>query len=139
MEPIRKINDDLSIAGQITLDQVKTLAREGIHSVVNLRSPTEQGFLVGERASVEFADILYLNYPVKPEEFDARSAIQLLEHLRQLPTPVLLHCDSAMRAAAIALLWVATQHGATVEQALQQAIHLGLLEVPVESPASSSR
>ncbi|MHC5769509.1 MAG: hypothetical protein ACYTXI_28655 [Nostoc sp.] len=54
MEIVRKINDELAIAGQITLEQLPQVAQEGFKSVINLRSPDEQGFLNSERKKLSF-------------------------------------------------------------------------------------
>jgi uncharacterized protein (TIGR01244 family) len=135
MEPIRKINDDLSIAGQISLDQVQDLVTEGFQTIVNLRSPDEQNFPIDERIAIEASGLQYLNHPVIAGDLDVPRAVHLLECLHQLPKPILIHCDTAMRSAAIALLWVATQHGTTIEQALQQATRLGLLEITQQPSA----
>ena len=65
MEIIRKINDELTIAGQVTLEQLQQVAQEGFKSVLNLRSPDEEGFLSNEQQQVEELGLYYLNIPVK--------------------------------------------------------------------------
>jgi len=49
LEAIRKINDELTIAGQVTPEQLQQVAQEGFKSVLNLRSPDEEGFLSNEQ------------------------------------------------------------------------------------------
>jgi len=61
METIRKINDELTIAGQVTLEQLEQVAQEGFKSV-NLRSPDEEGFLSNEQQQAEALG-LYYQYP----------------------------------------------------------------------------
>lgn len=54
METIRKINNELTIAGQLTSEQLQQIAQEGFKSVLNLRSPDEEGFLQNEQQQADF-------------------------------------------------------------------------------------
>lgn len=49
MENVKKINNELTVAGQITPEQLQQAVEEGFKSVLNLRSPDEEGFLVDEQ------------------------------------------------------------------------------------------
>ncbi|MEH2435161.1 MAG: sulfur transferase domain-containing protein [Nostoc sp.] len=53
MNIVRKINDELAIAGQITLDQLKQIADEGYKFVLNLRLSDETGLLANEQEKTE--------------------------------------------------------------------------------------
>ncbi|MGQ9873123.1 hypothetical protein [Leptodesmis sp.] len=53
MARVRKITDDLAIAGQLTIEEFQQLAEEGYRLVVNLRSPDETGSLKGEQQILE--------------------------------------------------------------------------------------
>ncbi|MBL1173799.1 beta-lactamase hydrolase domain-containing protein [Pantanalinema sp. GBBB05] len=138
MEPIRKITDELSIAGQITVDQLPQLAQEGFRSVLNLRSPEEIGFLLNEQQKVELAGLYYVNFPFKPEAVDDETATHILQQINTLPKPTLVHCDNAVRSAAIALMHIATRQGVSLEKAFKQAKQLGLFEVLTQSDNYSS-
>ncbi|WP_375495484.1 hypothetical protein [uncultured Nostoc sp.] len=74
MNIIRKINDELAIAGQITLDQLQQIGDEGYRSVVNLRLSDETGFLVNEQEKTE-RDCTTLT---------SRLDLKTLQHFRQL-------------------------------------------------------
>lgn len=129
MEAIRKINDELTIAGQVTPEQLRQVAQEGFKSVLNLRSPDEEGFLSNEQQQAEALGLYYVNIPVKFEAINDEIADRVLMQTNKLPKPTLVHCDSAMRAAAIVLMHIATRQGATLRQAFKQAEQLGLFGI----------
>jgi uncharacterized protein (TIGR01244 family) len=126
MNTIRKINDDFAIAGQLTPEQLQQLAQEGFKSVLNLRSPDEEGVLINEQQQVEALGLYYINVPVKVEAINDEVAAQVLKKLDELSKPILVHCNNAMRAAAMALMHIATQQGVSLSQAFNQAEQLGL-------------
>ena len=64
MSDFKKINDNLSVAGQITSEQFKQLAIGGFKSVLNLRSPDENGFFDDEKQEAEIAGLEYINIPL---------------------------------------------------------------------------
>lgn len=126
MEPIRKITDELAIAGQIDLEQLPELAEAGFQTVVNLRSPYEAGFMVNEQEAAEQAGLRYVNLPMTADTIDAAALSYLLQQLNELPRPILIHCDLSLRSAAIALAHIATRQGISLEQTLEQSRRLGL-------------
>ncbi len=129
MQTIRKINDDLAISGQIDLEQLPQLAQDGFRAVLNLRSPYEKGFLSMEQEQAEQLHLQYINIPFEVDLINDQLATQILQQLKQLPKPVLVHCDNAVRSAAIALMHIATRQGATLDEAFWQAKQLGLFTV----------
>ena len=126
MQPIRKINNQLTIAPQLTLEQLKQIAQEDFKSVLNLRSPDEIGFLSNEQQEAESLGLFYINIPVNLEAINNDVITEVLKQINQLPKPILVHCDSAIRAAALVLIYIDTQQGATLEQACNKAKQLGL-------------
>ena len=126
MQPIRKINNQLTIAPQLSLEQLKQIAQEDFKSVLNLRSPDETGFLSSEQQEAESLGLFYLNIPVNLEAINNDVITEVLKQINQLPKPILVHCDSAIRAAALVLIYIDTQQGATLEQACNKAKQLGL-------------
>ncbi|MEH1821556.1 MAG: sulfur transferase domain-containing protein [Nostoc sp.] len=127
MNIVRKINDDLAIAGQITLEQLQQIGDEGYRSVVNLRLPDETGFLVNEQEKTELLELYYVNLPTRPEDINHQSALQIYQTITELPKPILIHCDNSIRSAAIALLYIALKQGMAFEKALQKVINIGLI------------
>lgn len=126
MKTIRKINDDLAIAGQLTSDQLQQITQQGYKSVVNLRSPDEEGFLSNEQQEIEALGLYYINVPIKVEGINDEVAAQVLQKLDELSKPALVHCNNSMRSAAIALMHIATHQGVSLGQAFTQAEQLGL-------------
>jgi|SRR3712207_6564541 len=126
MKTIRKINDDLAIAGQLTPEQLQQLAQDGFKSVLNLRSPDEEGFLNNEQQQVEALGLCYINVSVKVEAINDEVAAQVLNQIDELVKPTLIHCNNAMRAAAFVLMYIATRQGVVLSQAFNQAEQLGL-------------
>lgn len=126
MDKVRKINDELAIAGQITSHQLQQIADEGYKSVLNLRSSDEKGLWDEEQEKTEFLGLHYFHLPIKNPKISHQTALQVFQIIRELPKPILIHCDNSVRSAAIALLYIATKQGITFEIALQNAIKLGL-------------
>ncbi|MHC0061682.1 beta-lactamase hydrolase domain-containing protein [Nostoc sp. UIC 10890] len=127
MNIVRKINDELAIAGQITLDQLKQIADEGYKSVLNLRLPDETGLLVDEQEKTELLGLYYVNLPTKSEDINNQDTLQIYQTIIELPKPILIHCDNSIRSAAIVLLYIAIKQGITFEKALEKIISLGLI------------
>ncbi|MBD0264231.1 MAG: protein tyrosine phosphatase family protein [Tolypothrix sp. Co-bin9] len=127
----KKISNDLSAAGQLTPEQLQQAADEGFKSVINLRSPNEQGFLSDEQQQAEAVGLQYANIPLKPTEPNQELTKAALEEIADLPKPILIHCAAGARASGIALIANAIQEGLTDEQIQQKAADLGIsLEQP---------
>ena len=129
MQSIRKINDELAIAGQVTSEQLQQIAQWEYKSVLNLRSPDEEGFLSSEQQQAEDLGLYYVNIPVKVSGINDEIANRVFKQINELPKPTLVHCSSAMRAAAIVLMHIATRQGVTFKQAFKQAEQLGLFGI----------
>ncbi|BAY27679.1 hypothetical protein NIES2100_75040 [Calothrix sp. NIES-2100] len=128
MDTIKKINDDLAIAGQVAPEELKLLAQQGYKSVLNLRSPDEQGFEDGEQLYTQLLGLHYANLPTKITEINPQLAIKVLQKIAEMPKPTLIHCDSAVRAIAMVLMYIATKQGVSLEAAFKQAENFGLLD-----------
>lgn len=125
MENVKKINNELTVAGQVTPEQLRQAAQEGFKSVLNLRSPDEEGFLADERQQAESMGLHYVNIPVKVSALSEELTTEILQQIDKLPKPALVHCGQAMRAGAMALMNVATRQGMTPEQAFEMAGEIG--------------
>jgi uncharacterized protein (TIGR01244 family) len=126
METIRKINNELTIAGQLTSEQLKQIAQMGFKSVLNLYSPDEDGFLSNEQQQAEALGLYYINIPVKVEALNPEMAARVLKQIDELSKPALVHSKSAVHAAAMVLMHIATRQGVSLKQAFNQAEQLGL-------------
>ncbi|BAY72082.1 beta-lactamase hydrolase domain-containing protein [Anabaena sp. FACHB-709] len=127
MDTVRKINNELAIAGQITPIQFQKITEDGYKSVLNLRSPDEKGLLDNEQDKLEFLGLRYINFPMKFEEINNLTTLQILQTINELPKPLLIHCDNSIRSSVLALLYVATKQGITFEKALELSSNLGLI------------
>ncbi len=126
MEKVKQINDELTVAtGQVTSEQLQQAATEGFKSVMNLRSPDEEGFLRDEQQSAEAVGLKYLNIPVKVDMISDELTDRVLQQIDELPKPALIHCKSGMRSGAMALMNVATRQGMTADEALEKGKQIG--------------
>lgn len=119
MENTKQIDDNLSIAmGQPTTEQLQQAAKEGFKSVLNLRSPQEEGFANDEQQQAEAAGLKYVNLPVKLDGMSDELTDRVLQEIDRLPKPALIHCKSGMRSGAMTLMSVATKRGMTANEAI---------------------
>lgn len=127
----KKVSDDLSVAGQVTPEELQEAAQEGFKSVLNLRSPDEAGFLSDEQQQAEAAGLEYANVPLRPSEPNEKLTEAAIQEIENLPKPVLIHCAAGARAGGIGLIATAIAQGLTHEQITQKATELGInLEQP---------
>ncbi|MFM2062874.1 MAG: hypothetical protein RLZZ507_2544 [Cyanobacteriota bacterium] len=127
MNIVRKINQEITISGQITPEQLQKLADDGYKSVLNLCFADEQGSWKSEQEETEFLGLCYVNQPTKIENLTLQGASQVFQIINELPKPLLIHCNNSKRSAAIVLLYISTKQGINFEQVWQQAINLDLL------------
>jgi uncharacterized protein (TIGR01244 family) len=125
VENVKKINEQLTVAGQLTPEQLQQAAEEGYKSVLNLRSPDEGGFLSDEGQLAEALGLQYVNIPVKPSEMNDELTGKVLQQIDQLPKPALIHCASGMRAGVMAFMNVATREGMTPQRVFDLAHQVG--------------
>ncbi|MCC5634665.1 tyrosine-protein phosphatase [Nostoc sp. CHAB 5844] len=126
MSNSKKISENLSIAGQITPEELQQLAQEGFKSVLNLRSPDEAGFLNDEQQQAQKAGLEYANVPLKPSQANQELTELAIEKIENLPKPILIHCAAGARAGGIALIASAISEGLSYEQITQKASELGI-------------
>jgi uncharacterized protein (TIGR01244 family) len=104
MENVKRVNGPLAVAmGQVTPEELQQAAHEGFKSVLNLRSPSEEGFLSDEQQQAETGGLKYVNLPVKADGLSDELADQILQKIDELPKPALVHCKSGIRSGAMAL------------------------------------
>ncbi len=131
MTDLKKVSDDLSIAGQISSEELKQLARGGFKSVLNLRSPDENGFSHDEKQEAQIVGLEYTNIPLNSQAPNPKLTAQAIQAVENLPKPILIHCAGGARAGGIALIAEAIQADLTYEQIAQKANELGInLEQP---------
>jgi sulfide:quinone oxidoreductase len=100
----RKITDRLSVAAQITADDLPALAAQGYRSIICNRPDGEepgQPTAAGIEAAARKLGLQFGNLPVTPgqiREADARAFGQMVQ---ELPGPVLAYCRSGARSGAL--------------------------------------
>ncbi|MGA7936976.1 MAG: sulfur transferase domain-containing protein, partial [Kovacikia sp.] len=97
MEIVRKINDELAIAGPVTVNQLQQLAEEGFQSVLNLRS-IDKYLRYDEQRQVESWGLHYVNLPIDTQTMSPEIADSVLKRIGELPKPTLVYCSNAMLA-----------------------------------------
>ncbi len=122
---VKRINDDFSVAGQVTPAELEAAAHAGFKSVLNLRSPGKEGFLKDEPEITASLGLSYANTPLTPATADETQIAAIVAELDKLPKPTLIHCAGGLRATAVALLSIAQQEGLTAEQAIARAQSAG--------------
>jgi uncharacterized protein (TIGR01244 family) len=131
MTYVKKVNNDLSIAGQISSEELKQLAIGGFKSVLNLRSPDENGFFHDEKQEAQIVGLEYTNIPLNSQAPNQELTAEAIEAVENLPKPILIHCAGGARAGGIALIVEAIQGSLTYQEIAQKANELSInLEQP---------
>ena len=131
MTDFKKVNDDLSIAGQISAEELRKLAIEGFKSVLNLRDPDENGFFHDEKQEAQIVGLEYTNIPLNSQAPNQELTAEAILEIDHLPKPILIHCAGGARAGGIALIAEAIQGSLTYQEIAQKANELGInLEQP---------
>jgi len=134
---LKKINDQLSIAGQLTPAEIEEIPQLGFKSVMNLRSPAENGFLPEEKQQLEALGIPYTLTPVTLPSLNETLITQVVNLIDNLPKPALIHCGSALRAGYMVILYQATKEKMTLDAAKQYSLELGFdfeSKAPLKQP-----
>jgi uncharacterized protein (TIGR01244 family) len=106
--PVR-INDQLSVAGQITPAEVATLKSQGFETIINNRPDNEepgQPAASGVQAEAERQGMRYLYHPVSTSAIGKADVTAFHHAVQRSPGPILAHCRSGTRCY---LLWGLSQ------------------------------
>ncbi|MGA1798416.1 TIGR01244 family sulfur transferase [Sphingomonas sp. 4RDLI-65] len=98
---IRQINESISVAPQIAVDDVAAIAAAGFKSIVNNRPDDEDaGQPSGEaiRAAAEAAGLNYVAIPVTHAGFSHPQIDAMTQALVEADGPVLAYCRSGTRS-----------------------------------------
>jgi uncharacterized protein (TIGR01244 family) len=125
MSNSKRIDENFTVAGQVSAEELEQASQAGFKSVLNLRSPNEPGFLNEEPQLAEDAGLEYAHTPLAIESAEEQLSTILAE-LDKLPKPTLIHCAGGGRASVIALSSLAERDGLTPEQALAKAQEAGI-------------
>lgn len=117
--------EGLLIAGQPTAKQLKTAAKAGYRTVIDLRPLAEDHGFDEEKAARK-AKLEYTNIAVTPDTLDAPTIKYFLTVLSNAERPALIHCSSGNRAAGLYYAWLVLENGVPEDQAMAQAQAAGL-------------
>lgn len=135
MDKRLKLNNEITVGGQPTKDDLQELALEGYRSVVNLRyageeaeqlSPATEGGVV-ERLGME-----YEHLPVAADALTSETVDQFRKLFAGLAKPAFVHCKSGKRAAVFGLLQLAVDRDWDGPTVLREAELMG---IDVDLPA----
>ena len=100
----RKLDDSISVAGQITPTDIAEAAAQGFTFVINNRPDDEQP---GQPAAAEIeaaakaAGLGYRAIPITPAGFSENQVTAMREALEAAPGPVLAFCRSGTRSTLV--------------------------------------
>ena len=122
-EKTRAVNDRLLIGPQPQLADFQELESAGVQRVINFRTPEEMKKLpFREEQELAALGIDYVEIPVGGGKY-AYSPAQLASLTEALrgDEKTLLHCASGQRASVIAVAYLVTEGGMSVDDAVQHA------------------
>ncbi|HTH27511.1 MAG TPA: protein tyrosine phosphatase family protein [Sphingobium sp.] len=128
MTEIRSFARDRYSSGQPSPEQLERLAKEGVRTVINLRSPNEPD-QYDEQAEAERQGLRYVSIPVAgAQDLTAETVQRFSDELAQAHQagPVLIHCASANRVGAMVALEHGWHQGAEPDAALALGRAAGL-------------
>jgi sulfide:quinone oxidoreductase len=104
-----RVTDFLSVAGQISKDDIAQLAKSGVATIINNRPDNEEpGQLTAAEAEAEAkkhgVDYRYL--PVTSNSITRAQVVEFEKLLLRSPKPILAHCRSGTRCY---LMWAASR------------------------------
>jgi sulfide:quinone oxidoreductase len=123
--PIFQLTDTLSVAGQITPEDIPSIAAQGITVVVCNRPDGEvpqQATMDEIEAACNATGLLFVRYPVTAMDFPGPDLEGLGDLFDDPGQSVLAYCRTGTRCAN---LWVATRDPADQTDAIQIARDIG--------------
>ncbi|MEZ4270014.1 MAG: sulfur transferase domain-containing protein [Myxococcota bacterium] len=121
----RYYNETILIGEQPTDAQFQAAAAEGFRTVVNLRTPKEQEH--AEQPRVEAFGMNYIALPINGADGITRQNAQTLATaIAAAEKPILLHCSSGQRAAALLTLVAHYTEGKDIDSAIAAGRSIGL-------------
>ncbi|MFQ5687766.1 MAG: beta-lactamase hydrolase domain-containing protein [Candidatus Scalindua sp.] len=128
MDNEMQISESITIGAQPSEEELSQLMNRGFKSIVNLRvdgeneqsmSPDEEG------KKVKALGMEYVHIPVPSNGMNTEQVDRFRQTLKQLPSPVLVHCQKGKRAGALSMMHIAIESGWSGEETLQKAHDMG--------------
>ena len=128
-----RVDATVACAGATPIEALAVLRERGFNTIVNFRTPGEQGANIDEsRAAAEAAGLNYVHLPFRTPTAEIVEAF--LETVAEPSNqPVYIHCGSANRVGAMWLIKRVKQDGYSVEDATAEAEAIGLRSPPLRN------
>ena len=120
--------DRITVAAQPSEAEFKTLASQGIRTVMNLRTEGEDMQPLSPDAEgrvVEDQGMAYVHLPVSMKSADADLVDRFRQALAEAERPVVVHCKLGQRAGAMVMMDHAIRQGWTGQETLERAKAMG--------------
>jgi uncharacterized protein (TIGR01244 family) len=100
MTETTKLNDQLSVAGQIALEDLEQFAKQGFTTIINNRPDNEEPNQLDHRAAEAEAKkhgLAYVYQPIVSSAISRKDVHDFEAHLLREGKPILAHCRSGTR------------------------------------------
>jgi sulfide:quinone oxidoreductase len=118
---IRRVNEDISVADQITAEEVAEIAKAGYRSIIcnrpNGETPDQPDYAAIE-AAAEAAGLEIRWQPVVSGQVTDQNGVEFGTIIADLPKPILAYCRTGTRCIA---LWSLSQAGKMPVDAIIEA------------------
>ena len=121
-----RINTEICTGGQPTMDQLAELKKQGVTTVINLRTPQEYD-PAPEEAKAKELGMRYFNIPVAgagPKDEQVVEFLKLTDDPKN--RPAFIHCASANRVGAFWMIRRVLRDNWTMDAAKAEADKIGL-------------
>lgn len=123
----RTITRDISVGGQPDETDIQRLQEAGFRTIVNLRTPADEGYRDSEEREVEGRGLSYAAIPVAPDLLDDLAMQRFAGAVETVDAaPVYIHCAGGGRAGIVTLLHLAVKNGWSLAEALERGQELGI-------------
>lgn len=128
---------EIYIAGETTADGLKALKRDGVRTVLDLRTFSE--IPKDYRKQVQDLGMIYLHAPLRSDRLSVEQAKVIVDLLEIYDDePVLICCGSGNRASAAYALYLAKEGTCDTGQALSIARRTGLKNAKLAADVETS-
>lgn len=119
-----RVDDELSIGGQLSPEDIDSLRNQGFRAIVDLRDPSEADMMLWTDEEAEKAErvgVTHVHFPVPIGELPPERIACFLEAFTTLPKPCFVHGHNGRRAMSLALIVRAVEKGWSGEEAILEA------------------
>lgn len=123
-----QINEQITVGGQPSEEELHELAEKGYRTVVNLRTQGEENQTLSpadENSRVHELGMDYVHFPVAREQMSTELEDEFRQRLSSLEKPVFVHCGTGRRAGAFVMMDQAIHEGWSGEDTLKKADDMG--------------